>query len=108
MQVSFVAIFAALAGVAMASPMSLHLIRRCDLTSCAVALGPAAVGCTGAAVEVGANPLADAGCVASALNSVVNPPAACSGCGSDPTVTGIESAVGGAVDDVKSAIGSIF
>ena len=33
MQVSLVALFAAVTGVAMASPMSLHNIRSCDLTS---------------------------------------------------------------------------
>ncbi|KAF8492123.1 hypothetical protein JB92DRAFT_3147532 [Gautieria morchelliformis] len=121
MQVSFVSIFAALAGVAMASPMSLHLIRSCDLAKCAIALGPTGVSCTKAVVSEGEDPFVDAGCIAAAVNSVVNTPAACTGCGSaisgavnagEKAIGGAvhagEKAIGGAAHDVKSAFDSIF
>ncbi|KIJ26719.1 hypothetical protein M422DRAFT_38107, partial [Sphaerobolus stellatus SS14] len=71
MQFSIVALLS-LASVAFASPISLHLIRSCDAGKCAVALGPAAVGCLAAGVQIGVDPIADAGCVAGVVDSAVN------------------------------------
>ncbi|KIJ44750.1 hypothetical protein M422DRAFT_30226 [Sphaerobolus stellatus SS14] len=89
MQFSIVALLS-LASVAFASPISLHLARSCSAGKCAVALGPAGVGCIAAAAQIGVDPIADAGCVAGAVDSAVNVPDACSGCG------------GGIVSDIES------
>jgi len=88
--------------MALPTPSSLTT-RACNALKCAVALGPTGVGCVAAAAEVGANPIADAGCVAGAVNSVANAPAACSGCGS-----GIASKVESGIGSVESAISGIF
>jgi len=112
MQFSIVALFVAAAVTVTASPMNLMAVRDCDVAGCAIALGPLAVGCGAAAVEVGANPIADAGCLAGGLNAVANTPAKCTGCaaklGIDGAVNKTESAIGGAVDDVKTAFSDIF
>ena len=43
------------------------------IANCVVALAPTVVACGAAAAEVGANPLADAGCIVAAINAGVNP-----------------------------------
>jgi len=112
MQFSIVALFVAAAATVMARPMNLMAVRDCDVAQCAIALGPTAVGCGAAAVEVGANPIADISCLAGGLNAAVNTPASCTACASELGITkavgDAESAVGGAVDDVTSAISGIF
>ncbi|KAF2010724.1 hypothetical protein BU24DRAFT_471713 [Aaosphaeria arxii CBS 175.79] len=45
----------------------------CDVLKCVVALAPASVTCAAALVEEGLNPIADAACFATALNTAVNP-----------------------------------
>ncbi|KAF8581185.1 hypothetical protein K439DRAFT_1636409 [Ramaria rubella] len=109
---SLIALLTSLAGVTLASPMSLHQIRDCDVASCAVALGPLAVGCGSAVVQLGADPLSDIGCLTSGLSTLTNIPAPCTSCASELGITGAvsdaENAVGGAVNDVTSALGSIF
>ncbi|KIJ43373.1 hypothetical protein M422DRAFT_253252 [Sphaerobolus stellatus SS14] len=106
--------------MAFAGPMSLHMVRDCDALcgslsslyfgwgaydeiACALGLGPTGAGCISAAVEVGANPIADASCVAGALKTAVSPPASCSGCGG-----GLVDDVEGAFDDVKNGIEGLF
>ncbi|KAL5117318.1 hypothetical protein ACEQ8H_004763 [Pleosporales sp. CAS-2024a] len=52
----------------------------CSKIKCVFALAPTVAACAAAAAEEGLNPIADAGCIIALGNSVVNPPAACSGC----------------------------
>jgi hypothetical protein len=94
----------------------------CDIAKCGVALAPTGVGCVAAAVELGANPLADAGCVAGVVNLGVNAPAVCAPCFSSlgdaiekalpaPVNKALDKAgdvVGDAVDDVKDGISGLF
>jgi len=101
MQFFIVTVLAALAAFAYAAPTTLVYPRACDITNCAIALGPTAVTCVGAAVQAGLDPITDAACFVSVLNSAVNAPAACAGCA--PVV---QSAVDSALGSVDSAIGS--
>jgi len=103
MQFSVIAILATLAASAYAAPTTVLYPRACDATKCAIALGPAAVTCVGAAVQAGLDPITDAACFATALNAAVNAPAACAGC-----APGVQSAVQDALGSAESAISSIF
>ncbi|KAF8576333.1 hypothetical protein K439DRAFT_1622935 [Ramaria rubella] len=70
MHFSLFALLTSLVGVTLASPMSLHQPRSsCNVVSCVVAVGPAAFSCGTALIQLGLDPLSDAGCVASGLSS---------------------------------------
>jgi len=103
MQFSVVALLATFAAFAYAVPTGVQSISQgCDAVSCAVALGPTAVGCVSAAAQAGLDPVSDAGCFASGgLKVLKNPPAACNGCGSD-----IENAVTKGATSVIGSVGS--
>ncbi|KIJ35176.1 hypothetical protein M422DRAFT_262553 [Sphaerobolus stellatus SS14] len=88
-----VVVLLSLVSVVFASPMSLHMIRDCDATTCAVDLGPTGAGCLSAGAGLGKSVSADAKCVAGIVKSAVSPPASCAGCG------------GGLVNDVEDAFG---
>ncbi|KAF2476300.1 uncharacterized protein BDR25DRAFT_309714 [Lindgomyces ingoldianus] len=45
----------------------------CEVVKCIAALAPASVTCAAALVEDGLNPIADAACFATALNTALNP-----------------------------------
>jgi len=111
MQFSVVALIAVFAASASAVPTGVHFTRQgCDAASCAVALGPTAVSCVSAAVQEGVDPISDAGCLASGLNTAVNPPAACNGCASSlgSTITSAAGSVASDIGSVAGKIGSIF
>ena len=55
-------------------------IDGCDVAKCAIALGPAAVGCGSAVAQGGADPISDIGCLVAGLNDVANTPSACKPC----------------------------
>ncbi|KAH8896793.1 hypothetical protein GQ53DRAFT_743356 [Thozetella sp. PMI_491] len=50
------------------------------IAKCVAALAPTVVACGAALVEEGLNPIADAACIAAAVNAGVNTPDACKGC----------------------------
>jgi len=104
MQFSVIVLLAAFAASASAIPTGVrNYARSCDAATCAAALGPTAVSCVSAAVQEGIDPISDAGCLASGVNTATNPPAGCDGCAS-----GVGSAVSGALGTAESAISSIF
>ncbi|KIM81293.1 hypothetical protein PILCRDRAFT_821760 [Piloderma croceum F 1598] len=100
MQFTVVALLTAFAASAYAIPTA-HLARRCDVTGCAVSLGPTAVSCVTAAVQDGLDPLSDAGCLTSGASLGVNLPSSCSGCTGGVGTT-ITSALGSAESSIKS------
>jgi len=104
MQFSVVALLVAFAASVSAVPTTVHFNRgACAAVACAAALGPTAVSCVSAAVQEGVDPVSDAGCFASGLNTALNPPAACNGCASS-----IGSAITSAAGTVESTFKSIF
>ncbi|GLB45282.1 hypothetical protein LshimejAT787_2100420 [Lyophyllum shimeji] len=76
--VSLLAIFNAVVGL----PANRVLVSRgaCKIGGCLAALGPMAVNCVGAAVKAGADPIADAKCVADVINQSVHIPPDCHPC----------------------------
>ncbi|KAF8073330.1 hypothetical protein FPV67DRAFT_1477413 [Lyophyllum atratum] len=81
MQFTFVLSLFAMISAVVALPSG-HVFMRasCDIAGCVVALAPTVVGCVGAAAAAGANVIADAGCLAGAVNAAVNMPADCDQC----------------------------
>ncbi|KAH8818977.1 hypothetical protein DL96DRAFT_377242 [Flagelloscypha sp. PMI_526] len=79
----------------------------CDIAACGIAVAPSGVGCVSAAVQLGADPFADAGCVASAVNLGVNTPPVCQPCFASlgQTVKDTAGQVGDAVTDVAGDVG---
>ncbi|KAG6848610.1 hypothetical protein H0H93_015546 [Arthromyces matolae] len=73
MQFAFVLSFFMMFTTILALPSG-HVFMRasCNIGKCVAALAPTAVSCTGAAAQEGANVLADAACLASALNAGEN------------------------------------
>ncbi|KIJ22744.1 hypothetical protein M422DRAFT_39941 [Sphaerobolus stellatus SS14] len=102
MQLSIVTLLS-LATAAFAGPMSLHMVRSCDVLSCAAGLGPVATGCVTAAAQLGDDPISDVSCLGTAIKSVASPPASCSGCGG-----GIIDDIEGVFDKVKTGIEGLF
>ncbi|KAH8832934.1 hypothetical protein DL96DRAFT_693213 [Flagelloscypha sp. PMI_526] len=105
----FSAVFTLLAAAAAVSAAPLAQ-RACNLGKCAAALAPTVVGCGAAAAELGANLLADAACLAAAVNDGVNLPSVCSGCQSkvkELLEDGAE-AVGDAVSGAADFVGDQF
>lgn len=99
--------FAATAFFAIASVSAAPLLKRqdaCDAVSCAAALGPTGVGCVSAAVKLGADPFADAGCVAGIANLGANTPAQCKAC-IDKIGAALPEPVKDVADTVKDTAG---
>jgi len=106
---SYATVFFAVASLASAAPMYLNPATRqsCDIAACGVALAPTGVGCVSAAVKLGADPFADAGCVAGVTNLGVNTPAACEPCFSAIGDL-IPEPIKDAAEDAGDAIGDVF
>ncbi|KAJ6585694.1 hypothetical protein B0H19DRAFT_1110503 [Mycena capillaripes] len=111
MQLSLVAILAALATGALAAPAPLFLRQdTCDIKSWVIDLAPSAVSCGSAAAQLGADPVSDAGCLIAAAKDVVNLPPSCNGClaqfGVTQAATGVVGTIEGGLESAGHAITS--
>ncbi|GLB39421.1 hypothetical protein LshimejAT787_0605830 [Lyophyllum shimeji] len=105
MQFSFALCLFALISAVLALPSGHTFMRvSCDIAGCVAALAPTVVGCAGAAAAAGANVIADAGCLAGAVNAAVNIPADCDQC---LTEFGIPDKLDQAGEKIKDAAGQV-
>ncbi|KAJ6585602.1 hypothetical protein B0H19DRAFT_1110269 [Mycena capillaripes] len=122
MQLTLVAMIAIAATAVSAGPLRMRQ-DTCDLESCILNLGPAAIGCVSAAAQLGADPFSDAGCLVAAAKDAVDLPPSCNGCADQLGITSefdaaknavsngvdaAEGAVSDGVDAAKNAIEGLF
>ncbi|KAJ7290047.1 hypothetical protein C8J57DRAFT_1705548 [Mycena rebaudengoi] len=125
MQLTLVALFAVAATGVTAVPTHPVFSRQgsCDIIGCVSALAPTVVSCGTAAVSLGADIVADGGCLIDAAKIAINLPDSCSGCAEqlgvadavnqaaaavEETAGDAGDAIGGVVDQAKDTIAGIF
>ncbi|KAF9455926.1 hypothetical protein BDZ94DRAFT_500386 [Collybia nuda] len=109
----FAVIFVAASAVLAVPTGNTFMRASCDIAGCVAALAPGVVSCGAAAAQGGANVISDAGCLASAANTIANFPADCDQCAEEFGITqkaeaagsAIKNAAGDAVDEVKDVAG---
>ncbi|KAG6914669.1 hypothetical protein DXG01_016029 [Tephrocybe rancida] len=107
MQIIFVFGLFTLMSAVVALPSG-HIFMRqsCNIAGCVIALAPSVVSCVSAAAQEGVNLISDASCLAGAVKSAVDIPAACETCLDEFNIPDkIEAAATAAENEVGDVVG---